>query len=198
MINEKFVLLAAVFNIIGSAGYVIDTLKGKTKPNRMSWLLWAVAPLIAFAAEIGQHVGLVALMTFMVGFGPLVVFFASFINRKSYWCITKLDIVCGVLSVVALLLWRVTGTGNVAITLSIAADLLAGVPTLIKSYVDPASENYQAFGYGALSAAITMLTIKHITFVNFGFPLYIFAICVVLFVLIRFKVGVRNKPLATA
>jgi len=186
MLNQHFVLLGAVFNITGSSSYVIATLKGKTKPNRVSWFLWATAPIIAFSAEIKSGVGLTSLMTFMVGFGPLLVFLASFVNRKSVWKLTKLDIACGILSVLAIILWKVTGTGNIAIALSIAADLLAGVPTIIKSYIVPESESYWAFLCGAISAAITLLTIKVWTFANAGFPVYILLICLLLFVLIRF------------
>jgi hypothetical protein len=186
MLNEHFVIVGAVLNLIGSSGYAIDTVKGTTKPNRVTWFLWAVAPLIAFSAEIKSGVGLRSLMTFMVGFGPLLVFIASFINRKAYWKISRLDIACGVLSVLALVLWKITGTGDVAIALSIAADLLAGVPTIIKSYKEPQSESYLVFLFGATSAAITLLTIDQWTFANAGFPIYIFLICTLLFTLIKF------------
>jgi hypothetical protein len=186
MINEHFVLVGAVLNLLGSTGYAKDTLKGTTKPNRVTWFLWALAPMIAFSAEIKGGVGLRSLMTFMVGFGPMLVLAASFVNRKAYWKISRLDIACGALSVLALILWKITGTGDVAIALSIAADLLAGVPTVIKSYKEPKSESYQVFMFGAISAAITLLTIKHWTLASAGFPIYIFLICILLFSLIRF------------
>lgn len=191
MINEKFVLVGALLNIIGSSTYAWNTFKGKTKPNRVTWFLWALAPLIAFAAQLNKGVGLQVLMTFMVGFGPLLVFTASFLNKKAFWKITRLDIVCGTLSVVALILWAITGEGNIAIALSIAADLLAGVPTLIKSYNEPETEHPDVFRNGALSAAITLLTIKTWTFANYGFALYILLICITLYSLIRFKLGKR-------
>lgn len=191
MINEKFVLIGAILNLLGSTTYAWNTFKGKTKPNRVTWFLWALAPLIAFSAQINEGVGLQSLMTFMVGFGPLMVFIASFLNKKAFWEITKLDIVCGVLSVVALILWAVTGDGNVAILLAIAADLLAGVPTLIKSYKAPETEHPDVFRNGAISAVITLLTIQTWTFANYGFALYILLICLTLYSLIRFKLGKR-------
>ena len=40
-----------------------------------------------------------ALLTFTVGFGPLVVFAASFVNPKSVWKLGRLDYTCGALSV---------------------------------------------------------------------------------------------------
>lgn len=189
MINEKFVFVGAALNLMGSSTYAWNTFKGKTKPNRVTWFLWALAPLIAFSAQINQGVGIQSLMTFMVGFGPLMVFTASFLNKKAFWEISKLDIVCGVLSIFALILWAITGKGNVAIALSIAADLLAAVPTLIKSYKVPDTEHPDVFRNGALSAGITLLTIKTWTFANFGFALYILLICLTLYGLIRFKLG---------
>jgi hypothetical protein len=148
-------------------------------------------PMIAFSAQIKEGVGLPALMTFMVGFGPFLVLVASLMNKNAYWKITKLDWWCGGLSVLAVVLWLFTGTGAVAIVLSIAADLLAGVPTLIKSYKDPESENHSVFRNGAISAVITMLAIQNPSFAAYAFPLYIFLICFVLYLLIRFKLGLK-------
>ncbi len=166
--------------------YVFQTLKGKTRPNRVTWFLWAVAPLIAFSAELGQHVGLRSIMTFMVGFGPAMVLIASFINRKSVWKITRLDIICGVLSVLALIAWGVTGKGNIAIAFSIASDLLAATPTMIKAYREPETEHYGVFLFGTISAVITLLTIKQWSFAQYGFPLYIALCCATLVFLIKF------------
>lgn len=191
MINQNFVILGALLNLIGSSTYAYNTLKGDTKPNRVSWFLWATVPMIAFFAQIGEGVSLyTALMTFMVGFGPMLVLSASLLNKKSYWKISKLDYVCGGLSILAVVLWLATGTGLIAIALSILADLLAGIPTLTKAFKDPSSEHHSVFRNGALSAIITMLTIKEWTFASYAFSLYIFIICAILYLLIRFKFGI--------
>ena len=50
MIDERFVYLGVILSIYGSLSYLIDTVKGKVRPNRISWLFWALAPLIAFFA----------------------------------------------------------------------------------------------------------------------------------------------------
>lgn len=189
MIHENFVLLGALFNIIGSVSYLRDVIRGKAKPNRTTWFLWALAPLAAFAASLGEGVGIRATMTFMVGFGPLLVFIASFINPQAYWKLTRLDYVCGALSLIGLGLWWVTGDGLLAIGLSILADALAGVPTVVKSFKFPETENYHVFVGGTLSAAITLLTIDTWDFAYWGFPVYILSICLLLIVLIKFQIG---------
>jgi len=96
LIDPRLVILGTLLQFIGTSSYLIDTLKGKAKPNRVSWLLWAVGPLIAFGAELNHGVGWVALMTFSVGFMPLLVLIASFISRKAAWKLTKLDVICGI------------------------------------------------------------------------------------------------------
>ena len=52
MIDERFVIIGAFLSMIGQLTYAIDTVKGKIKPNRVTWFLWALIPLIAFVAEI--------------------------------------------------------------------------------------------------------------------------------------------------
>lgn len=191
MIDEKFVLLGAAIGLYGTLSYIIDTVKGKTKPNRVTWFLWALAPLIASYAQFKQGVGWPAFMTFIVGFSPLLVFIASFVNKKSEWKIGKFDIFCGALSVLGLVLWQITQIGNLAIFFGIMADGLAAVPTIVKSYKAPQTENYQAFFYAGINALITMATLKTWDFATAGFPIYIFSICLILFLLIKFKLGAK-------
>src|SRR4030088_550697 len=107
MINEHFGILAAIIPVVGDLSYLRDVLRGITQPNRVSWLLWAVAPLIAFAAELVEHTRPeIALLTLSVGFGPLFIVAASFLNRKAaHWKVTRFDLFCGSVSLVALALW---------------------------------------------------------------------------------------------
>jgi len=142
MIDEHFVILGALLSLIGQLNYVVNMLKGQTKPNRVTWFLWALVPMIAFSAQIDEGVGLAALMTFMVGFGPIMIFIASFVNSKSVWKITRFDIGCGVLSIIGVIFWLITGDGLIAIAMAILADMFASLPTIVKAYKAPETESY--------------------------------------------------------
>lgn len=192
MINENFVFLAVLLNLIGSGSYLIDTIRGKVKPNKVTWLLWAIAPLVAFFAQISQGVGISALMTFSVGFLPLLIFLASFVNKKSQWQITRFDLVCGAFSIMGLLAWYLTNVGNIAIVFSIIADALAALPTIIKSYNEPESESSFAFLLASIGTLITLLSIQNWDFANAGFLLYILFANVLIFCLIYFKFKQRK------
>lgn len=198
MIDPRFAILGAVITVAGSASYARDTLRGRTQPNRVTWILWTVAPLIAFAAEVAQGVGLESLMTLAVGVGPLLVVIASFLDPRAYYRLTRFDAICGALSVAALVAWGVTGRGNVAIVFSILADFFGLIPTLRKAYRDPESESASAFVGSFCGAVITLLTVAVWTFANAGFPLYILAADVTLSTLIltprRRAAGEQTRP----
>ena len=196
MIDERFIFLGIALNFIGSLIYIVAILKGQTKPNRLTWLIWALAPLIAFFAEIDQGVGILALATFIVGFGPLLVFLSSFVNKKAYWRLGRLDIVCGLLSLIGLGLWGMTRVGNIAIAFSILSDGTAAIPTVVKSWKAPETENHWVFTLSVINAAIALLTIKVWNFQHYGFPLYILIIGIIFSSLIYFKLGKRLKVIS--
>jgi hypothetical protein len=194
MLSENFVYFAALLNVVGEASYVVATLQGRTKPNRISWFLWALAPFLAVAGALDEGVGVQVLMTFIVGFGPACIFVASFFNPNAFWKIGKLDIVCGVLSVCGLLMWIATREGNVAIAAAIAADGLAAIPTLVKSYRHPDTEDAGVFWLAGGAALITLITLDTWDFAHVGFPAYIFTICLLIAVLVTSRIGERLSP----
>jgi hypothetical protein len=189
MINQNFVILGAIIAAIGSVSYLIDTVKGNVRPNRVSFLLWSLAPLIAFVAELKQGVGLQSLMTFVVGFLPLTIFIASFFNKKSVWKLTRFDLTCGALSLIGLVLWYLTKSGNVAIAFSILADGLASLPTVVKSFNFPETESAWLYFASSISATITLLTVQVWDLATVGFPLYILIVTLVISALVQFKLG---------
>lgn len=189
MLNQNFVILGAIITTIGGASYLIETLKGKVKPNRVSYLLWSLAPLIAFFAELKQGVGLQSLMTFMVGVLPLTTFIASFVNKNAEWKLTSFDVTCGALSAFGLTLWYVTKSGNIAIVFSILADALAALPTIVKAFNYPETEIAWPYFTATISAGLTLLTIKVWDFAAYAFPLYILLVTLVIFSLVQFKLG---------
>lgn len=193
MISENFIFLIPFIHGWGQISYILTTLKGKSQPNRVSFLLWAIIAFVIFAAQINEGVGWTALLTFIAGLGPLMIFIVSFVDKKAYWKISKLDILCGVLSALAIVLWVATGSGLYAIGLGIIADILASIPTVVKSFNFPESENFVIYRNAMIGATITLLTIDEWTFAIFAFAIYIVLINLLLVLLIKFKFGLLIK-----
>ncbi len=189
MLPESFVYLGLLIGSIGAISYLIDTVKGTVKPNRVSFLLWSLAPLIAFFAQLKEGVGTQSLLTFSVGFIPLLIFIATFLNKKSEWKLTKFDLTCGGLSILGFILWQITRVGDLAIALSIAADALAGVPTVIKAYKYPETESGWPWISAAINGLCTLLTVTTWKFAFVAFPLYILLFDLLIYIFVQFKLG---------
>ncbi|MCR4305644.1 MAG: hypothetical protein NUV73_00995, partial [Candidatus Daviesbacteria bacterium] len=170
MIDEKFIFVAVALILFGDFTYLVYTIKGRVRPNKVTWFLWGLAPLLAFAAQLREGVGLSSLTTFAFGALPLFIFAASFFNRKAYWKVTNFDLMCGALALTGLILWQVTQVGNWAILFGVLADGAAAVPTVIKSYKAPETENYLVYFFNPLGAIITLLTLKTWDFTHYAFP----------------------------
>src|SRR5262245_51564538 len=113
-IPHQIVFLGVAVQLVGLRSYISGSLRGTTTPNRVTWLMWAIAPLIGVAAAISDGVTWEVVPVLMSGVGPLLIFAASFVNTDSYWKLERFDVWCGVLSVIALVSWGVTRIPEVA------------------------------------------------------------------------------------
>jgi uncharacterized membrane protein len=170
VIPSGFVFLAIAVSVVGVSGYIRDTLRGVTSPNRVTWSLWAVEGVLAFIVEVQQHVGLASLMTLAMGFVPFIVVLATFRTPHRAWKISKFDIVCGAVSVLGLIFWSFINEPTVALIAFVAADHMAALPTMRKSWAVPSSETARTFFLGTVNCAITLMTLKHFTTAGVLFP----------------------------
>jgi hypothetical protein len=190
---QYMVFLGVIISLLGIISYIKELLKGKAKPNKITWLMWSISPLIATAAAISDGVKLAILPTFMAGFGPLIVFIISFFYKESYWKTTKIDYVCGLLSVLALVVWYFTKDPNYAIVFSIMSDGMAVIPTWIKAYRHPETEVSMAYFWSALSAITSFFAIEALEVSSIAFPCYLIICNIAMILVINHKKIFKTK-----
>ncbi len=189
---QYLVFLGAFVGLILLIPYIKETLKGNTKPNRVTWLLWSIAPIIVTIAAISNGVGLNVLPVFISGFAPFLVFCASFVNKNSYWKLQKFDYLCGLFSLLALILWWITKEPIVAIVFTILSDFFAAIPTLKKSWKFPETETASAFVGGLFSSLTGFSAVKFWNFSSIAFLIYLVIMNITLIFFIsrkRFKIN---------
>jgi hypothetical protein len=173
---EYIVLLAALASLLAAFVYIHSMFIGGTKPNRVSWLMWAIAPLIGTAAALSNGVGWAVLPVFMAGFSPFLIFVASFFATKAYWKLSTFDYVCGVLSAFALFMWWSTKDADIAIVFAITSDALASIPTILKAKTNPETESVWPFIIGTFGAASSLVIANFWTFSEIAFPIYLIGV----------------------
>lgn len=193
--THYLVILSVLISVVGSYAYIRDTIAGRTQPNRVSWFLWALAPLIGTGAALSAHADpWVTTRIFLAGFLPLLVFLASFINRKSYWKITLFDVVCGAFSLLALVAWLMLGSFKLAILLAIIADGFAALPTIRKAWKFPKTETGLVYMAGLVSTILILPSIPVWNIENFSFQIYLLIVNLFLLTAIYRKRIFRFRP----
>ncbi len=174
MLPEYFAVIGSVIASTGGAYYAYLTIRGRVKPNKVTWFFWSAFPLIGFVAQIAQGVGLIAWATFVAGVPPVLVLFGSLFNKDAYWAIRNIDYwfaAAGILSVIA---WQFTAIPDIAFTFALLADLLVTLPTVVKAYQFPETENWKSYGISAFGFFLAILTVHEWTYENYAFVVYLF------------------------
>lgn len=191
MLDPHWVFAGALLGLIGSIRYAVAITRGNVRPNLVTWSLWASAPLIGFLAQLDSGVGLPAMMTLAAGTGPLLVIITSLIARRHYAHLSIVDLVCAGVAVAALGVWLGLGKAPLAVFFAVSADAVAALPTLIKAWRHPDSENIFFYVLVGIGATITLMTIQAWTPQAWAFAVYQLSICVILVVLIATR---RRAP----
>jgi len=171
--RQYIVIIWAIANLTWVFFYIKNTLKWETKPNRVTWLMRSIAPLIASSAAFSEWIRRAALPVFMSWFAPLLVFVSSFFNKKSYRKLWKFDYICWAFSLLALILRYITKNPMIAIIFAIASDWAAALPTIIKSRKHPKSESVIAYMTWFFNASTSFFAIKSLWFLEIAFPIYL-------------------------
>ena len=132
-------LVVACMLVAATIPYVLDMLKGNTKPHLYTWLVWFVTGAIGTAGLIygggGYPVYTMALGTMMC----FLLFILSF--RYGTHDIRMSDTVALVVCAIAILFWVGLNNPLWSVILGISIDIIAYWPTLRKTYVEPWSES---------------------------------------------------------
>ena len=191
MIDPRFVYLAVALSALGATGYIRDTLRGLTAPNRVTWALWGLLGLLAFGIESQQNVGLARWMTLALGAVPILVLAASFRDRNAVWRLGAFDVVCGVISLAGVVFWALVHEATIALVAFIAADQVAALPTFRKSWLAPDSETHWVFFLGCANCVITVLTLDAFTTAGVLYPGVIAVSDLLLALVIATRIGPR-------
>ncbi|HEX9009085.1 MAG TPA: hypothetical protein VF804_01870 [Holophagaceae bacterium] len=173
MLPESCAIVGALIGSLGGCYYLAETLVGRAQPNRITWLLWGLFPMVIFLAQRAQGVAGVSWASFVAGLTPLLVVAASFFNRNAYWKTEPRDYGLMAAAVLGLLLWALTHEPNLALLFSLLADGLASVPTLLKAYRHPRSESWVAYAVSAVGFGISLLSVQAHTFEATAFVAYL-------------------------
>ncbi|MEM1280779.1 MAG: hypothetical protein AAGG53_12355 [Cyanobacteria bacterium P01_H01_bin.152] len=168
------VILSSLISIAGASTYIRETLQGKTQPNRVTWSMWTLGPLLSATIAVATGADMWATVrVFLAGLLPLFVVLASFANPRSYWQLRKFDAICGGFSLLALVLWLMIEAPRTAILCAIAGEWCAFLPTLIKAWRYPETETGTFYLATFMSLVMVLPAIPQWSIENAAFQLHL-------------------------
>ncbi len=171
---QFFGIVSGLLAIIGSIPYIRDILKGTTKPERASWLIWAVLGFIAFFSQLSSGASDSLWMTGMQTLEVCVIFILAV--KFGVGGLVRRDIVALACAGAGLFLWYFTNNAAAALFIVIAIDAVGAALTVYKAYKDPASETFSTWLLAGMSGVFASLAVGRLDFILLAYPFYIFII----------------------
>lgn len=189
MLPENIIYITVLTSLIGYFFYLKDIFYGQVRPNLVSWFLWMLGPFLGVFFQLKAGAGLSVLPVFLAGFGPLVIMVVSLFRKNSVWKINNLDIFCGILALLALIFYMFTHNLGISILFAILSDGFAAIPTIIKSWKFPETENSAVYLPGILNNILALFIIKNWIFSIYSFNIYFILVnLVIVFCIYRKKI----------
>lgn len=191
-------LLAQFILAISILPYAISIFRGTVKPNRFSWFIWSIIGFSFWIITPDSADEVTKMLTVIFMVNPTIIFmFTLFKGANSKP--DKLEIFSLFVGLSAILIWYLfrNSSGLFPISMAIAADFCALIPTLRFVYVAPDEEQPLAWIFFFLGSLIAVFGIEQYTLESMLLPIYMTlgALSVVLPLVryrIRMKIPVRN------
>lgn len=189
-----FATLSFIFSTLAYVPYTISTLTSSTRPTLSTWLSWWIMDVAILAGMFVKGAVALQMLAYVIGCA-FVIGACLWRGANVGW--TKVDTICMVFVLIAIVLWALSGDANFAIVLSLSAVLIGCVPMLKNILKDPAREPLFPWILVMVGGLFGIAAIPQWTIANALTPV-VFAIIQVFFVILisRKFLPSRNKTAA--
>ncbi|MEK9178005.1 MAG: hypothetical protein AAB777_02705 [Patescibacteria group bacterium] len=167
-------IVAGIFSFSAYLFYIVAIIKGKTKPSRATWFIWAVMGIIlaiSYRASGAEDTMWVAVSEAVA---PTII--ALLAIKYGVGGAEKIDIICFIGSLFSLFLWWLFDSAVIALVTNLAIDFFAAIPTIKKSWHKPHEEDRFAWTITQTGNLFNLFAIDKIIFGVIIYPVYTFII----------------------
>lgn len=166
-------ILAGLMQVVSVVPYVKDMIRGTTRPNVVTHALWGSLSVIGVAAQISAGASWSVLILIAVTINEIIIVTLA-LTGYGYSKYGRLDWASLALGIVAIAGWQVTENPLVALVLVMTASLTAALPTIVKTYREPASEHPFAWFLVLTASSLAAVSTQIVNVANLIFPVYQF------------------------
>jgi len=179
-------IIAGVIAFLAYVVYVISILRGKTKPNRATWWIWAFMGLVVGLSYHSSGAVNTIWVPYVEFLGPFSIAILS-IKYGEGGIDNKTDILCFLGAFVSVLLWVIFNNPLIALIMNLVIDSFAIIPTIKKSYLRPEGEDFWAWFGTGLADSLNMFAVERFTFAVLVYPIYMLVSDLIIIVILLFR-----------
>lgn len=166
---EVIGILSGIIAFLASIPYIIDIVKGNTKPQRMAWVIFITLSGISFFAQMAE--GATNSLWF-----PLVLFVQSIIIfgltlKYGVGGASKFDIFSLVLAIAIMLVWFITNSAALAIICGVAVNTIGKALVAVKVYKLPHTEYVPTWVWSAVASVLAVIAVGELDWILILAPL---------------------------
>lgn len=168
-------IASAVLSIYAFWPYIRDILANRTRPERASWLIWAVLSAVSLLSQIYE--GAEGSLGFAVAqtAGTVIICGLTFWKTSGLRFQTE-DSQVLTATAVGIWLWAEMESAAYSLFVTITMSMLGGVLTMQKAYNDPKSETWSTWAAFFVSGALAVVAIGGDHWLLLVYPLYVMAL----------------------
>ncbi|MDB5164583.1 MAG: hypothetical protein JWL89_209 [Candidatus Saccharibacteria bacterium] len=169
--QEVFALISAILILVAAPPYVIDTLKGKTKPERVTWLIFSVLGLVAFVSQLSLGASW-SLLFSGLDTGASVLVFALAL-KYGVGGHTRLDVAALIIASIGVVIAVIAKEPVISLLGVVLADISGVALTVKKAFLSPASETAISWLLVGTASFFGLLSTGKFSFGLILYPLYL-------------------------
>lgn len=164
-----FGILGGLIAFLASVPYIIDIVRGNTKPQRMAWVIFLTLSGISFFAQLAE--GATDSLWF-----PLVLFLQAIVIfvltlKFGVGGFGKFDILTLFLAILIMILWAVTKSAALAIICGVVVNDIGKVLVAKKAYKLPNTEYLPTWVWSVVASLFAVLAVGSFDWILIIYPL---------------------------
>lgn len=165
---------AGLLSLVAFIPYIVATVKGKNKPNRATWIIWGLVGFVLLASYKTAGATHAIWPSVANVLGMVLIIILSFKYGEGGFNV--LDGGCLTAALTGLFFWWYFQSPLPALYLSVGIDLIGAIPTLKKSYLNPAGEDWLTWILFWAANILNLFAIEKWNLAMALYPLYLFLI----------------------
>jgi hypothetical protein len=195
MIFTLIGIVGAILFLIGDYSYFVNTLKGTTKPQRITWGVAFLLNSIGFANQYASGADNSLWLFGAAVLATGAIFVASIFKGVGGY--SRLDISAVVIALVGVALWKVFDSPLLSILSMLVVVAFSMTPTILKAKRHPESETRVAWLFGSISALLAVISVGKLDWTLLILPLNAALIQAYIAYILYFEVKRHREKKAT-